>query len=55
MSERLEQNIYELHPGVESKDITVPKKDRLGPLRYSCEFWIKFLCKNGDQTLDDRG
>lgn len=53
MSKILKTNIYDLDPGVESKDIKVPEKDPLGPVRYSCEFWVRHLCEGGNQSLDD--
>lgn len=54
MSDILGSNIYNLHPGSQSSDITVPKDDRLAPVRYSCEFWADHLCKVDGQNPELR-
>lgn len=45
MSGGLKRNIYGLQDyGLESKNITPPDPDPLGPVRYYCMFWLDHLC-----------
>jgi hypothetical protein len=53
LSKTLRRDIYNLEdPGSMVKDVPDPDPDPLGPIRYSCEFWVDHLCKADDQSLD---
>ena len=55
LSKTLRRDIYNLQdPGSMVKDVPDPDPDPLGPIRYSCEFWVDHLCKADDRSLDHR-
>jgi hypothetical protein len=52
LSKTLRRDMYNLQdPG--SMVENVPDPDPLGPIRYSCLFWVDHLCKADDQSLAD--
>jgi cytochrome c1 len=54
MSERLKQNIYDLHPGVQSKGITVPETKRaVGSCATLLQVLTQTSMRGGSQSLDD--
>jgi hypothetical protein len=53
LSKTLRRDIYNLQdPGGMMKD--VPDPDPLGPIRYSCVFWVDHLCEADDKSPDHR-
>jgi hypothetical protein len=52
LSKTLRRDTYNLQdPGMVED---VPDPDPLGPIRYSCLFWVDHLCKVDNQSLDRR-
>jgi hypothetical protein len=55
LSKTLRRDMYNLQdPGSMVKNVPDPDPDPLGPIRYSCVFWVDHLCKADDQSLDHR-
>jgi hypothetical protein len=54
LSKTLRRDMYNLQdPGSMVEDVPAPDPDPIGPIRYSCMFWIDHLCKADDQSLVD--
>jgi hypothetical protein len=49
---KLQKNIYDLLPGSEIEDITIPSPDPLEGLQYCCVYWIQHL-QESEAKLDD--
>ena len=55
LSNTLRRDMYNLQdPGSMVKNVPDPDPDPLGPIRYSCVFWVDHLCKADDQNLEHR-
>ena len=53
LSKTLRRDMYNLRdPGSVIENVPDPDPDLLGPIRYSCLFWVDHLCKVDDQSLD---
>jgi hypothetical protein len=55
LSKSLRRDMYNLQdPGGMVEDVPDLDQGPLGPIRYSCVFWVNHLCKADDQSLDHR-